>query len=346
MEPITHFLTGACLGRSGFNRKSALATATMVIAAELPDVDFAWWFKGPISYFSHHRGWTHSLAGAPVMAAATVALMYLYDRLWRRRRVKPGALPVRWGYLFFLALLADLSHILLDFTNNYGVRPFEPLNWRWYSWDIVFIYDPVLWAILFVGLVAPALFGLISEEVGARQRGPRGRGGAIFALVCVVLFYGLRDYEHRRAVTALDSLTYHDEDALRVSAYPYAGNPFTWHGVVETHDFFAMVPVDTLHGDVDPQDRERIRYKPEETPVTLAAKNSYAGRVYLSWAQYPITEVEQRTGPDAGYEVRFYDLRYEYPGRDIRPLSSTVELDQRLRPVLFRWGPRTEKPPH
>ena len=64
MEPITHFLTGACLGRSGFNRKTALATATMVIAAELPDVDFAWWFKGPVSYFARHRGWTHSLAWA------------------------------------------------------------------------------------------------------------------------------------------------------------------------------------------------------------------------------------------------------------------------------------------
>ena len=344
MEPLTHLLTGACLGRSGFNRKTALATATMIIAAELPDVDFAWWFKGPVSYFAHHRGFTHTLLGAPVMAGATLALMYLYDRFWRRRRLKPGALPVRWGYLYLLALLADLSHILLDFTNNYGVRPFAPLNWRWYSWDIVFIYDPVLWVVLFLGLVMPSLFGLISQEIGARQRGPRGRGGAVFALVCIVVFYGLRDYEHRRAVTALDSLTYHDEQAKRVSAFPYAGNPFLWHGVAETEDFFDMVEVDTSRGEVDPQGRERVQYKPEETPVTLAAKKSYAGQVYLSWAQYPIAEVEKRNGPAGGYLVRFYDLRYEYPGRDVRPLTVGVELDQQLRPVLFRWGPRTQLP--
>ncbi len=37
----------------------------------------------------------------------------------------------------------------------------------------------------------------------------------------------------------------------------------------------------------------RIRRKPEETPVTLAAKRSYLGRVYLDWARYPVVETEQ-----------------------------------------------------
>ena len=38
MEPITHFLTGACLGRAGLNRKTALATAATTLAAEAPDL--------------------------------------------------------------------------------------------------------------------------------------------------------------------------------------------------------------------------------------------------------------------------------------------------------------------
>jgi len=41
LEPLTHFLTGACLARAGFNRKTALATATMTLAAEAPDLDVA-----------------------------------------------------------------------------------------------------------------------------------------------------------------------------------------------------------------------------------------------------------------------------------------------------------------
>ncbi|MFZ0299857.1 MAG: hypothetical protein WAM13_16010 [Candidatus Sulfotelmatobacter sp.] len=39
MEPITHFLTGACMGRAGLNRKTALATAVLTLAAEAPDLD-------------------------------------------------------------------------------------------------------------------------------------------------------------------------------------------------------------------------------------------------------------------------------------------------------------------
>ena len=51
--------------------------------------------------------------------------------------------------------------------------------------------------------------------------------------------------------------------------------------------------VDSLTPEVDPEAQMQIRYKPEETPVTLAAKKTYLGRVYLSWAQYPITETEE-----------------------------------------------------
>ena len=41
MEPVTHFLTGATLARAGFNRKTALATVTMTLAAEAADIDIA-----------------------------------------------------------------------------------------------------------------------------------------------------------------------------------------------------------------------------------------------------------------------------------------------------------------
>ncbi len=100
-------------------------------------------------------------------------------------------LPVRWGYLYFCAVLAALSHLLLDYTTAYGIRLFEPFNYRWYSWDIVFIIDPVIWILLIAGLAVPALFSLINQEVGVRSKGPRGRGGAITALVCLRAALGL-----------------------------------------------------------------------------------------------------------------------------------------------------------
>jgi len=41
MDPVTHFMTGAVLSRSGFNRKAAYATLAMTLAAEAPDLDVA-----------------------------------------------------------------------------------------------------------------------------------------------------------------------------------------------------------------------------------------------------------------------------------------------------------------
>src|SRR3954451_24350447 len=196
MEPLTHFLTGACLGRAGFNRKTALATLTMTLAAEAPDIDVFAYYKGPVFGFAHHRGITHTFVGLPIVCAAVLLLVWLIEQAMRRfgnqekriTRLERRALPTktRWGVLYALALIAGLSHILLDFTNNYGVRPFEPFSYRWFAWDIVFIFEPLLYVALIGGLVLPPLFALINEEVGARARRPRGRTSAIVALTLMV----------------------------------------------------------------------------------------------------------------------------------------------------------------
>jgi inner membrane protein len=341
LEPITHFLTGACTGRAGLNRKTALATLTLVLAAEAPDVDVIGGFWGRAVGFEHHRGFTHSFVGVPIVATAVVGFVYLVWRL-RGRKTKDPNLPPRWGILFLYACLAGLSHILLDFTNNYGVRPFWPFSERWYSWDIVFIFEPVMFGFLLLGLVIPPIFSLIDKEIGARSRGPRGRVGAILALAGVVLMWGVRDYQHRRAVNALEARTYQGVDPVRVSAFPAIVNPFQWYGVVETPAFFVLAPVDSLSPEVDPQGVMEIHYKPEETPITLAAKKSYAGRAFLDWAQYPVTETEILE--DEGYIVYFQDLRYvqvpsvlrQNDGR--RTLGMAVKVDRNLRVVGDVYG--------
>jgi inner membrane protein len=333
LEPITHFLTGACMGRAGLNRKTALATLTLTLAAEAPDLDVIGRFRGSAFGFAHHRGFTHSFVGVPLDALAVVGFVYLIWRM-RGRRIKDPKLPPSWGLLFLYACLGGLSHILLDFTNNYGVRPFWPFSGKWYSWDIVFIYEPVMLALLILGLIVPSLFGLVDSEIGARSRGPRGSVAATLALVGIVFMWGLRDYEHRRAVSALEARSYNGADPIRVSAYPKPTDPFHWYGVVETPAFFALAPVDSLGPEVDPDERMEIRYKPEETPATLAAKNSYIGRAFLDWAQYPITETETLQPPQQGFVVTLQDLRYAglegplvgRPGRGV--LSRAVEIDK------------------
>jgi inner membrane protein len=331
LDPLTHFLTGACMGRAGFNRKSALTTLTMVLAAEAADIDVLWALKGSTAALQHHRGITHSFVGVPFIAAAVLGLVYLIHRLPRRGLSDRGQPPVRWPYLYLFALLAALSHLALDYSTAYGIRLFEPFNYRWYSWDIVYIVDPLIWVVLIAGLALPALFGLINQEIGARSQGPRGRAGAIVALVCFMLIWGVRDYQHRRVLTAMNSVLYQQAAPQRIAAYPYMINPFRWHGVVETADVFETVPVNSLGPEID-ESQERTFYKPEETDATQAAKASYFGRVYLDWAVFPYVQQQKLEGVMRGFFVDFQDLRYTYPDfRGKTPLAGYVVLTPELR---------------
>jgi inner membrane protein len=346
LDPLTHFLTGACMGRSGFNRKSSLATLTMVLAAEAADIDVVWAFKSSTAGLQHHRGITHSFVGVPLVAAGVLVLVYFIHRISHREPGDSGQRrqpPIRWGYLYLFALIAALSHLPLDYSTAYGIRLFEPFNYRWYSWDIVYIVDPVIWLVLIAGLTLPALFALINQEVGVRSKGPGGRAGAITALLCLLLIWGVRDYQHRRALSAMNSVLYQQAAPLRVAAYPYIINPFRWHGVVETADFFETVPVNSLGPEIE-DSQQRIFYKPEGTDVTRAANASYFGRVYLDWAVFPFVQQQKLEGDVRGFFVDFQDLRYTYPDfRGRTPLGGYVVLSPDLR--VLKEGMNSSKSP-
>jgi inner membrane protein len=334
LEPITHFLTGACLARAGFNRKTALATATMTLAAEAPDLDVLDTLKGPVFGFAHHRGFTHSFLGLILVSSFVTGFIYLVWRL-RGRKTNTPNLPPRWGLLFLFAYIAGLSHILLDFTNNYGVHPFWPFSGYWYSWDIVFIIEPMLYVFLVAGLVAPLFFS-------RHQRFPRGRTAAALALVCVAGLYAIRDHEHRKAAHALKMLTFDSAPPARVSVYPYAISVTRWYAVIETRTSFLTSDVNSLSGRLNAAELLTIP-KPPETPATLAARHSYFGRVYLAWAQYPLL-TQDTSGEDT--IVYFRDLRFGYPGmRGRNVLSGSVELDRNLRIVAEHFGARAQQPP-
>jgi inner membrane protein len=336
MEPVTHFLTGACLGRSGFNRKTAYATLAMTLAAEAPDLDIFWGFRGPVAELQHHRGWTHTLIGAPVVALATVALVWVVHRL----RKKEPVVPLRWGWLAFAALIAALSHILLDYTVNYGVRPLFPFDPQWHAWSIVFIIDPWILLVLFLALGVPGILGLADREIGAKKKLFRGRGWAIAALVFIVLYWGLRNAEHAHALELVRTGTYTREPLIRVAAEPHVLDPFEWRVIMETADYFQTAEVRTIGDRVDTDEYADVIYKAPVTPAVMAAKQSYLGRVYLDWSKWPVAEdlgtvsVPGADAPQPGWHtVEFEDLRFGY-----RPMGTT-------EPTLGGWvyvGPSGE----
>jgi inner membrane protein len=379
MEPVTHFLTGAVLARAGFNRKAAYATLAMTLAAEAPDLDTLWAAGGPVAAFQHHRGITHTFLGLPFEGLVVLGAVWLVHR-WRVRRAASGvaivpapagqttdqpivrpltAAPVRWGLLYGFVLIALLSHLLLDWTNNYGVRPFFPFDEHWYADSIVFIFEPVIFLVLLVSLVAPALFGLISSEVGVRKSAFRGRGWAICGLAAMVTLWGWRQVEHDSAVGLASSALYGPKSAgaevLRVTASPYPGNPYRWHTVVDTPTFYQVATVDTLRSIVVTDAGRDLFYKPQSTPEIRAAMQSYLGQVYLDWSSWPlVNDIGPAVPPDAPpgapacTAISFRDLRFLYDtpliqGRNNPPLSGMVYIDANQRVAEMELGGRVQR---
>ena len=340
MDPITHFLTGACIGRAGLNRKTAYATLAAVLAAEAADMDILWSLRGPVEELKHHRGITHTFIGAPVVAGAVVGAIWLLDR-WvqaRRRRklaaakpVDPGApgqklpQPVQWGWLYATALIAALSHLLLDWTNNYGLRPFFPFNPRWYEGSFVFIAEPVIWGLLALALIVPSLLGLADGEIGVRRTAFRGRGWAIFALTAMVVLWCWRWAEHAQALAIINNTEIATATVTRVAVEPYPINPFRWHAILETEEFYQTAEINTRTGLIDTDPEIDVIFKPTSTAATEAAKRTRLGQAYLDWGTWAVVrDVGQK--PVAGMAppqlppaqaanwttVEFTDLRFAY----------------------------------
>lgn len=146
MENLTHSLVGLAAAKAGLERLSPGATALCILAANAPDADVVTSLWGRWVYLHHHRGITHSIVGALGMAILLPLLFYGGEKLVALIRGKPSRF--RLGGLLIASLLATATHPLLDWTNNYGVRPFLPWSGRWYYGDLVFIVDPWLWLVL------------------------------------------------------------------------------------------------------------------------------------------------------------------------------------------------------
>ncbi len=213
MDTITHGIAGALIGKAVFRgedlfashpmNRGRLITWSLMVGAIFPDCDVV------RDIFSHdnllivtwHRSITHSLVLLPVwallLAGITRALAH-----WRK-----------WEAPSFAALSAIygvgiVSHILLDLVTTFGTMIWSPLNWSRPAWDLIFIVDFTLTAILLVPqllawvyshpekmkrraigvwllfLPAPFLIARIGEAVGAPISGQT-------VLAAIILFAAL-----------------------------------------------------------------------------------------------------------------------------------------------------------
>jgi inner membrane protein len=175
MDPLAHTLFGAALAEAGLKHRTRYATATLLIGANLPDIDAIATFWGEDFSLFARRGHTHGILAMLVLPLLLAGAVLLWHR-WRQARGAaggsatpgsapgarlaaahgPGVLappPVNVRALLALSFLAVLSHPLLDWLNTYGVRLLMPFDDRWFYGDTLFIVEPWAWVLAAAGVV-------------------------------------------------------------------------------------------------------------------------------------------------------------------------------------------------
>src|SRR5262245_48034732 len=103
------------MAEAGLKHRTRLATATLPIGANFPDIDV---IAVPLGVsLSFRRGWTHGLLALAVLPFVLTALMLWWDRR-RARREAPGAERADPRALLLLSFLSILTHPMLDFMND------------------------------------------------------------------------------------------------------------------------------------------------------------------------------------------------------------------------------------
>lgn len=158
MDNLTHSLVGALLSQAGLKKLTGRATATLLIAANLPDIDAFAVLLGTES-LAIRRGITHGPIALLVLPVILWGLILAWDK-WR-----PARQEVRAGPLLALAYLGTLTHPALDWLNSYGIRLLEPFSSKWVAADTLFIIDIWLWMLLAVTFT----LGRLRERRGSRR---------------------------------------------------------------------------------------------------------------------------------------------------------------------------------
>ncbi|MBF8301719.1 MAG: hypothetical protein HW394_2089, partial [Acidobacteria bacterium] len=148
MDNFCHTLVGAAFGEAGLKRRTRFGNATLMIAANLPDLDVLV-FATDIPSVAFRRGWTHGTIAQALLPVVLTAAMCAVSRIVPARGDRT---PIRARSLLLLAYVGVLSHVAMDLLNTYGVRLLLPFDRRWFYGDAVFIIDPWLWLALGAGV--------------------------------------------------------------------------------------------------------------------------------------------------------------------------------------------------
>jgi len=159
MDTVTHGIAGALIAKAAFRGQDMLGakpvnreriiTWSLMLGAIFPDSDVLResFSHNDLLILTWHRSITHSLVCLPILAVALAVLTLCFVR-WRKWDAPS------FGPLVGIYAAGILSHILLDLVTSFGTMVWSPVKWSRPAWDLIFIIDFTLSAILLVPQIA------------------------------------------------------------------------------------------------------------------------------------------------------------------------------------------------
>jgi inner membrane protein len=293
MDNLCHTLAGAAMAEAGLKSRSRFATPALLIAANLPDIDVLVYATSTVPV-SFRRGWTHGVLAQALLPVLFAGVLLLWDR-WRPARGLP---PARAGVLLGIGYAGVLSHVLLDYLNNYGVRLLMPFSSRWFYGDTLFIVDVWLWLLLGGGVY-------LARRGGTRKHEPTWFArwalvvSAVYILAMLVAARASRQIVLDRWVAAQGSAP----ASLMVGPRPLT--PFSRTIVIDGGNHFTTGTFSWLGPRVH-FDAARLPNR-FDNPAVRRAREDPTLRAVLVWSRFPY--FEEVPMPE-GRLVTFTDLRF------------------------------------
>ncbi|MBI2535946.1 MAG: metal-dependent hydrolase, partial [Gemmatimonadetes bacterium] len=290
MDNICHTLVGAALAQTGLKHRTRYGTATLLVSANLPDVDIlSYAFGGGLTALSFRRGWTHGVLALGILPLLLTGLVLLWSRACRGRGDAPQAPPLRASQVALLATVSILTHPLLDFMNTYGMRWWMPFVNRWYYADALFIVDPWIWVVLVAGLLLTRWTGRETgngkRETSAASHRRWAMTPAAVSLLAIAVYAAVMlgaSQIARRTIT--QGLKADGRAPLRVMVSPVPLNPLRRLVVIEDADRYRFGTVYWLRRPVFAIEPYEVA-KNATAPEALVARQSAEGGAFLSWAR-------------------------------------------------------------
>lgn len=329
MDVGTHALASIAITRALIPRAPFAAWFFVVAAGTVADLDAVSSAFGPSAYLD----WRYTVLHSIVVSVA-VGLILGVTHLSIARNSTPAKLT-RSG-LFFTIFASEFLHLAMDACQSAGIELLWPFRAHRIATDWLAGVDPWIITILIAALVLPELSRLVSDEIGVKNKGPRGRVGAVVGLTLIIFYVGVRATFHANVIAAIQARSYRGETPRRVGVYPESVSLFTWHAIVETDLALQELTIDATPGaSFDPENGTML-FKPEPSPVLEGAQATESARKFLGVASFPKATLEKT--PE-GYDVQIRDLRYVTSGETRHEIVAVVQTasNGRVTHDELRW---------